>query len=55
MEFARLAVLSDEDIREIHKATVAILTNCGVKLLHLPMLQFLKQQELAVDGARQGP
>jgi trimethylamine---corrinoid protein Co-methyltransferase len=51
MQLSRLAVLSDEEVRQIHEATVDILTTCGVKILHPPMLQFLKQQGLAVDEA----
>jgi len=49
MELSRLTVLSDADIAQIHEATLDILTHCGVKLLHPPMLQFLKQQGLEVD------
>ena len=45
MELARLAVLSDEEIRQIHEATVDILSGCGVQILYPPMLAFLKQQQ----------
>ena len=51
MQLNRMAVLSDDEIRQIHEATVDILTNCGVKILYPPMLQFLKEQGLAVDEA----
>ena len=51
MQLRRLAVLSDEEIRQIHEATVDILAGCGVKILHPPMLRFLKEQGLAVDEA----
>ena len=49
MKLNRLAVLSDDEIRQIHEATVDILTHCGVSVLHPPMLKFLKEQGLAVD------
>lgn len=49
MQLNRMTVLSEEDIKQIHEATVDILTNCGVKILHAPMLQFLKSQGLPVD------
>ncbi len=51
MQLSRLAVLSEEEIRQIHEATVDILTQCGVKILYPPMLQFLKERGLAVDEA----
>jgi trimethylamine--corrinoid protein Co-methyltransferase len=49
MELARLAVLSDDEIQQIHGATVDILSNCGVKILYPPMLAFLKDKGMAVD------
>jgi trimethylamine--corrinoid protein Co-methyltransferase len=49
MELSMLTVLSDDEIKQIHEATVDILTNAGVKILYPPMLQFLKEQGLAVD------
>jgi trimethylamine---corrinoid protein Co-methyltransferase len=49
MHLNLMAVLCDEEVRQIHEATVDILENCGVKILYPPMLQFLKQQGLAVD------
>jgi trimethylamine--corrinoid protein Co-methyltransferase len=49
VQLAPLTVLSDEEIRQIHEATVDILAQCGVKILHLPMLRFLKERGLAVD------
>jgi trimethylamine--corrinoid protein Co-methyltransferase len=51
MQLSRLAVLSDDEIHEIHEATVDVLTHCGVKILYPPMLQFLKEKGLAVDEA----
>ena len=53
MELALFKVLSDDEIREIHEATVDILANCGVKILYPPMLDFLKAKGLRVD-AEQG-
>ncbi len=50
MELAQFKVLSDGDIRDIHEATVDILTNCGVKILYRPMLEFLKKKGLCVDA-----
>ena len=49
MQLNRLAVLSEEDIQQIHEATVDILSNCGVKILYPPMLAFLKEKGMAVD------
>jgi trimethylamine--corrinoid protein Co-methyltransferase len=51
MQLRPLAVLSDDEIKQIHEATVDILTNCGVKILHPGMLQFLKGKGLAVEEA----
>lgn len=51
MQLSQLAVLSDEEVRQIHEATVDILANAGVKILYPPLLQFLKQKGLAVDEA----
>jgi len=52
MELARFKVLSDDEIREIHEATVDILANCGVKILYPPMLDFLKAKGLRVDAGQ---
>jgi len=49
MELGPLTVLSNQEIQQIHEATVEILTQCGVQMLHPPMLEFLKKQGLAVD------
>lgn len=53
MELARLAVLSPDEIRQIHEATVDILSNCGVKILYPPMLSFLRERGLPVEDERQ--
>lgn len=49
MQLNHMAVLSNEDIQQIHEATVDILSNCGVKILYPPMLAFLKERGMAVD------
>jgi trimethylamine--corrinoid protein Co-methyltransferase len=49
MQLNRMAVLSDDEIRQIHEATVEILTDAGVKILYPPMLAFLKEKGMAVD------
>ncbi|MBN2292755.1 MAG: trimethylamine methyltransferase family protein [Pirellulales bacterium] len=49
MELSRLSVLSDQEIGEIHEATVDILETCGVQILSAKMLDFLKQKGLEVD------
>jgi len=49
MELAKLQVLSEEEVRLIHEATLEILAGCGVKMHHRPMLTFLKQKGLSVD------
>lgn len=53
MELARIKVLSDHEIRQIHEATVDILVDCGVKMLYRPMIDFLREKGLRVD-AEQG-
>lgn len=49
MELSRLSVLSDEEIGDIHEATVDILGTCGVQILSPKMFDFLKQKGLEVD------
>jgi trimethylamine---corrinoid protein Co-methyltransferase len=49
MQLAPLQVLSESEIKQIHEATVEILTHCGVKMVYRPMLDFLKDQGLGVD------
>jgi len=53
MELARLAVLSEQEIKQIHQASLDILDSCGVKVLHPAMLGFLKDQGLQVDPQSQ--
>ncbi|HIJ72665.1 MAG TPA: hypothetical protein HPP83_01055 [Candidatus Hydrogenedentes bacterium] len=50
MKLAMLEVLSDEDIRLIHEATLDLLENCGVKVLGARMRSFLEEQGLPVDA-----
>jgi len=49
MKLSTLTVLSDEEIRAIHDATLDILQDCGVKVLDARMLEFLAGRGLAVD------
>ncbi len=49
MRLSRMEVLSQAEIEAIHEATLDILTNCGVQILHPPMLAFLKNKGLSVD------
>ncbi len=49
MELAKLKVLSEEEIKEIHESSINILENCGVKILNTRMLRFLKEKGLDVD------
>jgi trimethylamine---corrinoid protein Co-methyltransferase len=49
MQLSRMAVLSQAEIEAIHEATLDILANCGVKILHPPMLAFLKEKGLSAD------
>lgn len=48
MKLEALRVLSDEDIRRIHEATLDILENCGVKVLSARMLSALEEKGLSV-------
>ena len=49
MKLSKLSVLSDEEIRDIHEATVDILQTCGVQILSPKMLGLLKEKGLPVD------
>ena len=49
MKLSTLTVLSDEEIRAIHDATLDILQGCGVKVLNGRILDFLAGRGLAVD------
>ena len=52
MELSRLTVLSDQEIKAIHEASLDILQSCGVKVLYPPMLDFLREKGLEVDAER---
>ncbi|MHB9038689.1 MAG: trimethylamine methyltransferase family protein [Armatimonadota bacterium] len=49
MKLITLQVLSDEEIRQIHGATIHILETCGVKVHNPKMLYFLKEKGARVD------
>lgn len=53
MKLSPMTVLSDQEIKQIHEATMDILTNCGVQVRSPKMLSFLKDKGLAVDDTRQ--
>ncbi len=53
MKLAPLQVVSDAEMRQIHEATIDILTNCGVKVLREKTLDFLAGKGLSADrGSR---
>ena len=49
MELARFAVLSQQEIKDIHEASIDILETCGVKVLNRHMLTFLQEKGVDVD------
>ena len=49
MKLDLFRVLSDDEVKAIHEATVDILENCGVKVLSREMLDFLKGKGLPAD------
>ncbi len=49
MKLETLKVLSDDEIEQIHDASVEILETCGVKVFNKKMLAFLKQKGLKAD------
>ena len=53
MKLALLSVLSEQEIRSIHEATVDILTNCGVQIGDEEMFRFLSDRGLDVDTETQ--
>jgi len=53
MQLSALAVLSDQEIRAIHEATVDILATVGVKVPGKRMLEALRERGLAVDAGSQ--
>ena len=53
MKLSTLKVLSDEELEQIHEATLDILANCGVKLHSPRMLSFLQDKGLEVEPEKQ--
>ncbi|MDH7603147.1 MAG: trimethylamine methyltransferase family protein [Armatimonadota bacterium] len=53
MKLSRFEVLSEEDVKQIHEATLDILADCGVKVLNRRMLEFLAGKGLSVDLEKQ--
>jgi len=51
MRLPWLKVLSEQEILDIHNASLDILQQCGVRILNDRMLAFLKDRGLAVDDA----
>lgn len=51
MKLAALQVLSDDEIRQIHEATIDILAGCGVKILNSGTLDFLAARGLEIDSS----
>ncbi len=49
MKLSTLSVLSGEEIRQIHEASIDILAGCGVKIYNDKMLDFLKSKGLEVN------
>ncbi len=53
MNLAQFSVLSDQEIKAIHEASVDILADCGVKVLNRRMIERLKSKGLQVDAGTQ--
>jgi trimethylamine--corrinoid protein Co-methyltransferase len=52
MKLERLKVLSDEEVRAIHAASLDILEHCGVKILSPRLFSLLAEKGLATDSGR---
>ena len=52
MRLASFRVLSDDELRAIHTATLDILANCGVRVLAPRMLSLLKEKGIRVDAEK---
>ncbi len=52
MRLEALRVLSDQETREIHEATLDILLDCGVKILSPKMLSILKEKGIRTDDEK---
>ncbi len=53
MKLAMLKVLSEQEIKDIHEASLDILSNCGTKILSRSTFDFLKEKGLEVDEENQ--
>jgi len=53
MQLTPMTVLSPDEIRQIHEASLDILENCGVKVFNARMLDFLAGRGLDVDRGDQ--
>lgn len=53
MKLATLKVLSEQEVKDIHEASLDILTHCGMKILSRRMFDFLKEKGLEVDEQNQ--
>lgn len=53
MKLSTLTVLSDQEVKQIHEATLDILTDCGVQVRSKRMLSFLEGKGLKVDWDKQ--
>jgi len=51
MKLARLQVLSEGEIQQIHEATLSILETCGLKILSPRILSFLNDRGLKTNAA----
>ncbi|HTP57795.1 MAG TPA: trimethylamine methyltransferase family protein, partial [Spirochaetia bacterium] len=52
MRLAAFRVLSDEELRSIHQATLDILEHCGVRVLSPRMLSLLKEKGFRTDAEK---
>ncbi|MHC4282698.1 MAG: trimethylamine methyltransferase family protein [Planctomycetota bacterium] len=53
MKLAMLKVLSEQEVKNIHEASLDILANCGMKILSRRMFDFLKEKRFEVDEQNQ--
>jgi len=53
MKLATLKVLSEQEVKDIHEASLDILTHCGMKILSRRLFDFLKEKGLEVDEQNQ--
>jgi len=53
MKLEMLKVLSEQEIKDIHEASLDILANCGMKILSHSTFDFLKEKGLEVDEQNQ--